>query len=474
MPDLLGITNPVPGYDSTANNRNLPISPGSTQIQNVPDPSRVNRSDGRTEQQDAGTQSSVPRFDSNFQTFLQRLRESPDTVGELSRFLSGRTETIVSSGMREGMAEELSRFLEMLRMDRSQFLRFFSAQIDTGTRFNGPLFAVLRSAFQTIESESMRADILQFLKRYADYSSSSHIEGNLLRNLNQIARAIPASWGNHVIDLIAQLQNGINAGDRTGNLKLLQGEILPYLSDYVSRTHDLGRARGLLTLLTLDISRYENGIESSLIQSFNQLKNYSALRDRLGSLDDRALLQLLQNTSFSRASKENAFANQLAAMSEQALRGAGGMDAQLIFREVISSFLVNESVYMPVNHFMIPLDWEGKLMFSELWVDPDAESGSRGSEQGKTLRLLLKMDVQSLGFFDVVLTCRGDTVDLQIQCPDKLTPFNAIVEKHLTNILTENGLQAGAVRVKKMERPLELSEVFPRLFEGKDSVNVKV
>ena len=41
MPDLLGATNPVPGYDNTITNRNIPISPDNNQVQNVPDPSRV-------------------------------------------------------------------------------------------------------------------------------------------------------------------------------------------------------------------------------------------------------------------------------------------------------------------------------------------------------------------------------------------------------------------------------------------------
>ena len=32
MPDLLGVTNPVPGHDNTnITNRNIPISPGNSQ-----------------------------------------------------------------------------------------------------------------------------------------------------------------------------------------------------------------------------------------------------------------------------------------------------------------------------------------------------------------------------------------------------------------------------------------------------------
>ena len=51
MPDLLGVTNPVPGHDSNNVNRNMPVSPNDPRIQNAPDPSRVSRPDNRSERQ---------------------------------------------------------------------------------------------------------------------------------------------------------------------------------------------------------------------------------------------------------------------------------------------------------------------------------------------------------------------------------------------------------------------------------------
>lgn len=475
MPDLLGITNPVPGYDNSSNNRNPVAPPTNPQIQNAPDPSRVMGPDGRTEQQDAGAQFSEPRFDSNFQTFLQRLKETPDLTAILSRYFSGQTRTVVASGMSEGIAQQISKFMAMLQMDRTQFVRFVSEQFQTGTRFNGPLFGVLRSAYQKTDSEGMQTDILQFLKRYSNYSSTRHIEENLMRNLNQMARAVPASWGNRMMPLVVQFTNGIQAGNRAQNLKLLQGEILPFMSDYVGRTHDLGRARGLISLLALDIARYENGSEEKLLQAFEKLKNYAVLRDRFGNLDEQTLLRILYNTNFIQAEKENSFVNQLVDVTEQALRGMGGVEAQSTFQELISTILTNESVYMTVNHFIIPLEWNGKMMFSEVWIDPDAESErNKAGDSGNTLRLLLKIDIQSLGFFDLVMSCQGTTVDLQIQCPEKVAPFTGVVEKSMKRILTENGLQARLVQVKKMEKPFVISEVFPKIFKGKDSVNVKV
>lgn len=474
MPELLGVTNPTPAHDAALNNRNLPVPPSSLPISNISDPSRVNRSDGRTEQEDAGTKERLARFGSNFQAFLQRLVGSTDIVASLSSLFSGKSSVVVASGMGEGIAEEMGRFLQMLKMDRGEFVRFLTNQVQAGTRFGGALFTLLRSAYQKAESDGLRGDILQFLKRYSDHSSTPHVEGNLLRNLQQMARAIPARFGNHLIELTAQLENGIRADDRAGNIKLLQGEILPFMSEYVSRTHDLGRARGLLSLLSLDITRYESGTEQQLLQSFQLLKSHPALRDTLGMLDDQALLVLLKNSTFLKAAQENTFASNLAKLADRAARGAGGPEMQKTFRELISAFLINESVYMPLNHLIIPLEWQGKYMFSELWVDPDAEPENRRPNGETTQRFLFKIDIQSLGFFDLVLTCRGTSVELQLRCPEQLGAFTGLFADNMTRILNQNGLQAGAVQVKPAERPLKLTEVFPKLFEGKDSVNVKV
>ena len=480
MPDLLGATNPVPGYDKTAINRNITVSPDNTQIQNVPDPSKVVRADGRTEQQDSNLQGDGGiRYDSNFQTFLQRLRETPSLAQSLSLLFSGRESVVVSSGLSAGIAEEMARLLEMLRMDESQLLDFLQGQFKTGTRFGGALFALLRNAYDRASSDGVRTDILQFLKAYVDFDSTKHIEGNLLRDLQSMADAMPASWAEKLRELTARLQNGIAAGNRQGNLQLLQREIFPYMSSYVERTHDMGLPRTLLTMLALNVARYENGSEERLMETFHQLSGYGTLRDQLGGIDGPALLKLLRSGQVPEGSKALQFSDHLAAAAARALRGEGSAEAQELFRNLLSAMLINESVYMPVNHYLIPLEWDGRMLFSELWVDPDAEDEEErrkkgGSGGNNTMRFLFKMDVQSLGLFDIILTSQGKEVDIQIHCPDKVVPFTRQIEEGISQILVRNDLTPARVLVRRMERPVTLTEVFPKIYEGKNSINVKV
>ncbi len=477
MPELLGATNPVPGYDKTTVNRNITVSPDNTQIQNVPDPSKVVRADGRTEQQDSNLQGDGGiRYDSNFQTFLQRLRDTPSLADSLSRIFSGREGIVVSSGLSAGIAEEMGRLLEMLRMDESQLLDFLQGQFKTGTRFGGALFALLRSAYARAASEGVRTDILQFLKAYVDFDSTTHIEGNLLRDLQSMADAMPASWAEKLRDLTAQLQNGIAAGNRQGNLQLLQREIFPYMSSYVERTHDMGTPRALLTMLALNVARYENGSEEKLLEGFHQLSGYGTLKGQLGGIDDQSLLLLLKNRGGG-DSKAVEFSNHLASAAARAFRGEGSAEVQQAFQNLIAAMLVNESVYMPINHYLLPLEWDGRMLFSELWVDPNAEDEqNRGGDGGarNTMRFLFKMDVQGLGLFDVILTAQGTDVDVQIACPDKAAPFSKQIGDAVSQILARNDLKPARVAVRRMDRPVTLTEVFPKIFEGKNSINVKI
>ena len=473
MPDLLGVTNAVPGNDANLINRNMPSIPNDPRVQNATDLNRVSRPDNRAERQDAGeTGSQAARYDSNFITFLQRMSETPGLARTMAELLRSYQGTRVSSGMEEGIAVEMSALLEMLKMDEKAFSAFFRSQMDLSRRFSGPLFNILREAFGNSGSEVLRGNILQFLKRYSDYSSSQHVQGNLLRTLTRLTRAIPASYGNQLLAMVSELEGKMGAGDRSGALKLLQGSIMPFLAGYTSRTNDMGLSRALISLLALDVARYESGSKEGVMQAFRQLGGSAMLREKLGGVSEVDLLRLLERSRFGQASGSDQFADQLAQTAQRALRGGSG--AEDAFRNIVSAFLINESVYMPLTHLVLPLEWQGKMMFSELWVDPDAENNLKNGrgDRDNVVRFLFKMDIQDLGFFDIVLTCQRENVDLQIFGPPAVADFAGTVQGEMGRILSENGLKPVGVQVQAMERPLDVSAVFPKIFEGENSINV--
>ena len=265
------------------------------------------------------------------------------------------------------------------------------------------------------------------------------------------------------------------SGDREAVLQTLRQKVFPHMADYVGRTHDLGTPRELLSMLTLNMTRYENGSLTNLLDSFRRLVSYGTLKDQLGGLDDEMLLRLLKANDFDPESPANRFAELLTSAAGRAISGEGDANTQSIFRQLVAALLINESVYMPVNHFILPLEWDGKFLFSEMWVDPDAEREEEGGRSHRNCtKILLKLDVQPLGAFDVLVVSRDKEVSLDISCPAKVTPFSDRIGQALGQILERNGLKNGGVRVRQLQRPLTLTEVFPQIYERKNSVNVKV
>lgn len=478
MAELLGASNRVPGYDSANNNRTqlTPSRAGDPQIQNVPDPTRVGRADGRTDQQGANDalQSDVLRYDSNLQTFLEQLRQTPELTQALAKSILILRGMVVTPGLQQGIAREMAQLLEMLRLDEKGFRQMFMEQVRGGNRFSGALFSLLRQAYGQLSSGQARQAILEFARRYGDFSSTGHIGKSMLSILKQMSDYLPQSWRGQLEQMTARLENGLEAGARGENIALLQQEIIPYLGRYVERAHDLGPLRALLNLLVLNTARYENGAEGQLLLAFRQMQGYSELLAGLNQLDDSAILKLLRENDFTRAS-DSAFAQSLAQAADQALKGVYGNDAKESFAEIVRSMLVHESVYMPLNHMLFPVEWDGKMMYSELWVDPDAEEEpSKENPSGEKVQFLFKLDLESLGFLEITLAARKEQVELQVCGPDAVSVNSSVIARDLNDILQRHQLTGKNIRVSKLETPLALSQVFPNLFEGKRGVNVKI
>lgn len=472
MPNITSVTNPVPGQEG--NTYRSPIAPNDPQIQNIPDPTRVGRADARSDRQDTANTDVARRYDSYFQTFLQSLRSSGSISETLSRFLISHSGTLVFSGMADGIAQELSQFMQMLRVGPDGLLALLQNQMSTNARFRGRLFDALRDVLRQNPSAGLKNDILQFLKRFNDFSSTSHIERNLQRTLQQMAWFMPSRFSATLEEQSSQLEQLLAQGNRAGALTLMQGTTLPFLSDYVSQMHDRGIARSLLSMLVLDLARYENGNPQSMLQSFYQLLGYSSMKERFGQMDSSQLIRLLQESASSINGASNPLADQLSELSAAALRNQGGADLRQTFQALMDSILVNQSVYMPLTHTMLPIEMAGRMMFSEIWVDPNAENPQGGAGQEPSMRLLLKFDIQELGMFDLVLTYHNGTVDASLHCPRHLERFTDLFAQKMASLAEQDGLKSASMRASPMAQPLTISEVFPQIFERKDSINVSI
>ncbi|MFI3253360.1 MAG: hypothetical protein R3Y63_03330 [Eubacteriales bacterium] len=473
MANMLGITNPVPGQDRPNNVQNQQILVDNPKLQNVPDPTKIIKSDNKSEQQSSseGDGSKKLQFSSNFSTFAQKLNESKnlnETLAEVMlKFAKGAEQGPITAALAEMM--------EMLKMDEEQLGKFITDQLSSGNRFGGALFNALREVFISSTSPTLKEDVLQFLKAFSNYTSTDHVETNVLRTLDKLTHSIPASYGNKLASMTGELAETLEKGDREGAIKLLQGKIIPFVGDYTKRTHDMGLSRTLISVLTFNTARLEGGSEEQLLNAFHQMNTHGPLRSKFGGLSDTALLRLIQGSAFMQGEEVNPFASLLIEATGEAMTGDSGSEIQEVFKQVLDTFLLNESVYVPLNHLTIPLDWGGVFLFSQMWVDPDAEDNLKKGkdDEDPIAKIFLKMDVEGLGLFDLVVATQNGDTEMILHCPEIVANHSKIVAKDISEILRDNGLKPKDIYVGKMHAPLQLAQVFPKIYEGETSVDVK-
>ena len=461
MSDILKVSVPTSGYENST--RSNPILTTDTNIQNIVDPSKVVRPDaqgGNAEKQ------LLLNYESNFGKFLSILKETPN-ISEIFSQIFFQMGTEVSSGINSGFAAEFAKFMSMINMSEEDLLAFIKNQANSSVKFSGNFFQRLMNVLYSTNSVDLQRELLNFLKIFNDVSSSS----STLKNINSILRNMEKYMLSDAADNLDNLSQKLNINNRdigedAKNTEILKKEIIPFLSSYIKRTNDLGKVRDMITMLTLNIAKYENGSFGKLFQSFSFLKDFKDFSLEFSDISFEDLRNLIIQRN------NNDFMDQFLSIMNRALRGENGFETKSIFQGIMSSILINESVYMPLSHFMLPMDIAGKLMFSEIWIDPDDEK--KDSKGGNARKLLIKFDIKDLGFFDLIIGEENGNIDLQLFYPTSLVSEEKSIKKDISSIIEKNGFKMRSSSFSKMIKPKTITEVFPKIYERKNVVNVKI
>ena len=466
MADILKVSVPTHGMENTS--RTNPITANDSRISNVVDPAKVVRPDGQSTNPDKGL---GMHYESNFQEFIEALQNRPSLIETFSQIFF-RMDTMVSSGVGEDFAAEIAQFLEMVKMSPEDMVAFLKEQGGKNNKFASGLFQTLKSVMNSTSSVELKTAVLQFLKSYNDVSASGNTLQNIRSILKSMARYMPKSYGDRLLGAAENLQPQLTPGANEENIAALKKELIPFLSDYTKSTHDMGRVRDLITLLTLNTARYENGTMEKLFGDFQRMASYKDFQKIFGNNLQKILESFLDELT---AAKGSEFGDGLIANMNHALEGKGGWEVKSAFQNIMQSLLLNESVYMPLKHYILPAEVFGHFMFSEIWVEPDCGGigyGSQGEE--KTRKLFIKFDIKDVGFFDLIIFNQGDKVDLQLQYPEKFQAMEKEMKKGISALVEKNGMVCRKVYLGKSSEPIALSEVFPEIYERKNAINVKI
>ncbi|WP_411676513.1 hypothetical protein [Caproicibacter sp.] len=473
MPENLRITAPVPNSDGI-----LKPNPSAQSSQIEPmDPARVNRPNTQDQNTDSASLNLLLSRDSVFGKFIQQLRQTPalsETLGKLLLNTVRRMET------NPGFLPENSALRELvssLAAEQDGLINDLVFQQKNSTLFSGPLFQLLSRISQQAEDPQLDLRIAGFLKAFDGFSSAKETTDAILSNLSAIGRRIPTNYAKQLALLSEKLNTSDPEGAVNENLNLLKKEILPFLSDYVSKSSDYGKMRETLSLLLQNLSILNVSSRENLQSQFQQLAAYCGRHTAEPTL--RLMRSFFADTVEAGAGKEkpeSRFLHSLVALLSHGGQGSSGAD-QAAVGDIGKALLLDNSVYMPFTHLFLPAVLQGRFLFSQIWVEKKDRNDEGHAVPGAAAppkRLYLSFEIQDLGSFEAKVELTGKKIDLSLACPEKLLGQTGAITSSLARILDRNGFSFGDIRLSRFEKPQIPELILQKTMERKRSVDVTI
>jgi len=437
----------------------------------IADPNRV----VRTNDQNVNTGEQAYRYgaDSNFENFVRTLRSMPELMDIYNDVFMTKLSSevnLVSYG--KDFADQVFQFMQSIEMSPEELLNLMKEQNLLTNKFTGPFFDIIRNMMSNGSSRELTMAVLDFLKRYDAYTSSDHTENVMLSNLQSIASNIPKTKSGQLLQLLQQYPQD---GSQADKLNFMKNDMMPFLTKYVSQTHDYGVARDMIAMFAVSLGKFETGSQEAFTSSFRNLAGYLQIMGMLDGVDASALQERLMSGKTVDGRTTEIMDNFVKILSD-GFGGTAGAANKASFQEMVSSLLINESVYMPLTHLVIPANIDGKMLFSEMWVDPDADNGAGGMdrEESRASKIFVKFVIQELGNFDLLILEREGKVSLELHYPEVLQDKSADIRKAMNTIISSNGLTMDNLKVMKGKNEKNLIQIFPKIFAQKTSVDVSV
>lgn len=434
----------------------------------VVDPSRIVRANDQ--EVNTGTEAYKYGRDSNFENFVRILQSMPE-LSDLYNdvFMTKLSNQVNIATYGKDFAAEVFKFMEAINMSPEDVLTLIKDQNLLTNKFTGPFFDIIRNMISNGSSRELTMAVLDFLKRYDAYTSTPHTENVLLSNLKGIAANIPRTYSNQLVEVMEKYPSD---GTQAEKMQFLKNEVLPFLTKYVSQTHDYGIARDMIAMFTVGLGKYETGSAESFAESFKNLSGYLQIMGMLDGVDVAVLRERLMDTD---GGKDTKILDAFIRILSEGLSGKTGASNKASFQEMISALLVNESVYMPLNHMVIPANIDGRMLFSEMWVDPDADNLiGEASDENKASKIFVKFIIQELGNFDLLLVERSGKVNLELHYPETFPNTSQEIRRDISEIVRNNNLTLDNMTVAKGKTEKNLIQIFPKIFTQKTSVDVSV
>lgn len=277
----------------------------------------------------------------------------------------------------------------------------------------------IKSKLQYHESLLNQAEYLEkeFINPKQNESIKQFIE-SLHNNSDQLSKQLK--------DIIQLLEKSILFNPQTQkNIGIMQYNLSRYLMD--TDINDV--LESFKGLLADDFSKFELLVKEYIKLPYKSL-NTSNMLDKITELLDK---QIKQSSQLDIPYKK--------------------------LEKIVISLLSSPSNFVPLLHFILPMQGNKLQAYSEVWVD--IEDSSQKIDQ--SIHVLCAIEIENMGSFEIELWNRNNHIKIHVYCPEsKLDLFKPIVSKFSKHIL-DSKYSLDNVQIYPLIQKRSLMDVFEHL-----------
>ena len=477
MADNLRITTPVNQNDGL---NKIKPNRASDPLATI-DTTRVIKKDAQgSESANKGTLGFALNKNSVFESFVQRMQQTPALSQTLQKLLAG-TLTQELGQMAQGINETqnsaealLAKLASEIQMDETQMLENILFQHQNSTSFNSDLLKVLRNmSNDEMQSPEIKDYLGRFLKSYDGYFSAQETMTGIISNLEDIIKHIPKVYSEEVQSQMQNLTSASTQSEVETNLVILKENIIPTLGKYIMMSNDMGETRQRITLLVHDVSRLNVSSEAELVERFSELMDYCKYSLNI-SQENLAMLKNMFSKEIQNKQKQgNPFIDSLIDVLSNKSADKLSNTGQTMLRDTITNLLLDQSAYMPFTHIFLPVNYNGTFMFTEIWVEKDGANKSKKELNQNSQRMYLSFDIQGLGSFQSAISLLDNTVECHIKYPEIMKGKENEIKENISIIFQNNGFDVKRVVTLPESFQIE-NEILRKIYEGGSSIDVTI
>ncbi|MFA0815060.1 MAG: hypothetical protein ACC608_04660 [Anaerofustis sp.] len=475
MSDNLKITTPLPPNDPVGKIRPKETPGVLPQI----DPNKVT---SKTQQQQDQKQS-APEYQFNqqsvFNKFLQQFQQSAQLSNTLKKLLFDaflRQDNQVSQDKLDKMLSTLaSKFQIETPQQLNKQIRFLQ---ENNTKFSGDFFELLRGLYsQTKQSgDNDFASILgQFLKAYDHHTSAKGTLAAIMTTCNDMVPYLRKASADKMQTIMQRLLP--LSGEPQKAAVLLKEEMMPFLKEYINTTNDMGKVRDMIALVVHNLSRLNSGTMETVRDQFDVLMDYCRFNLNLATPQLKRISAEFEALINKPEIQGNDYFDSFVDMVKSGIKDNPSAVSRAMYQDIANALLIDQSTFMPLTHVFLPLNYNGTFLFSEMWIDRQLGEGSTQQDSDaprKNLRIFLTFDIQDLGYFETVIQLSGKTAGIYLNYPDSLKIQNKEIKDAVGSIFSQSGFEVKNLFVSAGSPAQKLDQVFPNIYERKQSVNVSI